>query len=202
MDLVWGSNPRIRQLANAFEIPYFKLDPTIYPLMEPAVQYIQARNGSESVFIMAEEHLKEQALYGLVEKSELRMIIVNRLGEEVAPKLAKKRPIPEYLTIIAGTEDMNTIFRQAVQANLVKFQDRWNLMFLDPHQHRFDFHQSHPGVNKIVLDNSFYCQWFPEMRGRTCDWPREQFQVSAETISFNVLNLLGIILIPSPCPSS
>lgn len=165
-------------MANAFEVPYFKIDPTIYPLLEPAVQYIKARNGTESVFIVPEKELIDPTLFGLIENSDIRMMIVKGLGKEVAEKLAKKRPIPQYNTIIASTDKMNEIFQEAVENNLIQFPDRWNLMFLDPHQNRFRFHDSHPGVSKFVLDNSFFCQWYPEMRGKKCEWPKGDFDVS------------------------
>lgn len=174
LDLVWNINPRIRHIANALQVPYFKLDTTIYPLMDPVVKLIEARNGTESVFIVAEKDHDDQVMYGLVGHSNLRMMVVNRLDKDVAGKLDKKRPIPQYNTIIANTEAMNEIFQQAVDNNLIKFEDRWNLMFLDDHQNRFKFHASPPGVSKIVVDNSFYCQWYPEMRGKKgCQWPDE-----------------------------
>lgn len=141
--------------------------------MDPVVKFIQARNGTESVFILPEKELVDQAMYGLLENSDLRMIVVNRLDRKVAQKLAKKRPIPQHNTIIASTEVMNDIFQQAIDNNLIKFEDRWNLMFLDDHQERFKFHASHPGVSKVILEKSFYCQWFPEMRGKDCKWPEK-----------------------------
>lgn len=178
LDLVWNRNPRIRQLANAFEIPYFKVDATIYPLMEPVVQFIRARNGTESIFVLPKEELIDQAMFGLVENSRIKFMLVTRLGKDVAEKLQNKRPIAEQNTIIARTDDMNEIFQQAIDNNLVRFPDRWTLMFLDSQQNRFRYHESYPDVSKVVLDSSFYCQWFPEMRGKSCEWPSGPFDVS------------------------
>lgn len=146
--------------------------------MEPVVKLIKARNGSESVFIVTGPEQVDQVLYGLVENTDIRMMIMNRLGEEEATKLANKRPIPQFNTIIATTDKMNRIFQQAIDKNLIKFEDRWNLMFLDPHQNRFNYQNDYLGVTRIVLSNSFYCQWFPETRGRNCDWPDGEFNVS------------------------
>lgn len=112
LDLIWNRNPEIRQFANALEVPYFKIDPTIYPLLEPAITFIKARNGTESVFIFPKEEQLAQAIYGLVESSNIRFMLFNRLTNANAKKLSKKRPIPLYNTIIASTEDMNQIFGQ------------------------------------------------------------------------------------------
>lgn len=148
--------------------------------MEPAVQFIKARNGTESVFIVPEKELIDQTMIGLVEHSDIRILVVHRLERDIAQMLAKKRPIPQHYTIVASTDKMNEIFRQAVENNLIKFQDRWNLMFLDPHQRRFRYLDTHPDVSKIVLDKGFYCQWHPEIRGNNCEWPTNEFDVSGD----------------------
>lgn len=112
LDLTWNRNAENRQFANALEVPYFKIDPTIYPLLEPSVKFIKARNGTESVFIFTKEELVGQAIYGLVESSNIRFMLFNRLASANVKKLSKKRPIPLYYTIIANTDDMNEIFGQ------------------------------------------------------------------------------------------
>lgn len=146
--------------------------------MEPVVQFIKARNGTESVFVVPEKELIDQTMIGLAEHSDIRILVVNRLGRDISQTLAKKRPIPQHYTIVASTDKMNEIFQEAIENNLIKFQDRWNLMFLDPYQSRFRYLDTHPDVPRITLDHSFYCQWHPETRGKNCEWPTKDFDVS------------------------
>lgn len=80
--------------------------------MEPATKLIKARKGTESVFILTEKDLVNQAMHGLVANTDIRMMVLNRLGKENVHGLANKRPIPAFYTVIANTENMNEIFGQ------------------------------------------------------------------------------------------
>lgn len=112
LDLQWNYDPQVRHLANALEVPYFKLDATIFPLLEPSIKFIRGRNGTESVFIFPREELIDQVVSGFMESSQIRVLFLNQLNRKNAEILEKKRPLPEFNTIVGTTEEINQIFGQ------------------------------------------------------------------------------------------
>lgn len=112
LDLAWTTNNNLRELSIALDVPYFKIDVTIYPFLEPAVKYIKARQGSESLFILPDKQRMEQAMYGLIENADIRVMVVGGLDRETAEGIVAKRPIPMFNTIVANTDDINVLFEQ------------------------------------------------------------------------------------------
>lgn len=112
LDLAWTNNNKLRQLSIALDVPYYKADLTIYPFLEPAVKYIQARQGGESLFILPDELRREEAMYGLVQNSDLQIVVVNGFDGPTARMIASRRPIPVFNTIVANSDDMNNLFDQ------------------------------------------------------------------------------------------
>lgn len=94
------------------EVPYIKADLTIYPIIDIAVALINSRNGADSVFLLAEETLGQQTLHGLIQNANIRVMVLYQIDREVTEMLLKLRPIPQFFTIVASTEDMNSIFSQ------------------------------------------------------------------------------------------
>lgn len=110
LDLSWINNPDIHQIANSIEVPFFKLDVTIYPILDAAVAYLSARDAVDSIFILADPVLGEQALHGLLQNANLRVLVVSPFGKDELDMLKKLRPVPRFFTLVATTEDMNDIF--------------------------------------------------------------------------------------------
>lgn len=110
LDFIWSTNRRIQYLSNALNVPYFKMDLTVYPFVDVLSRYIKGRHGVDSVFILQTDTEMDQALYGLIEKSSLRILVVDRLTRKTANKLLKMRPVPQYFSVAATTENMNDIF--------------------------------------------------------------------------------------------
>lgn len=112
LDLVWTTNLEIHQLSNYLDIPYFKADVTIYPVIDVAVALLTARNGADSVFILPDKVLGEQALHGFIQNANLRVMVLYRFGRAEVDLLLSLRPVPQFFTVVASTEDMNAIFEQ------------------------------------------------------------------------------------------
>lgn len=111
LDLTWTKNAEIHQLCNSLDIPYFKADTTIYPVIDVAVALLQSRNGADGVFILDDEALGQQTLHGLIQNANIRVLVLNRLGREETDMLRKLRPIPQFFTVVAETMDMNDLFK-------------------------------------------------------------------------------------------
>lgn len=112
VDLVWTTNLEIHQLCNSLDVPYFKADVTIYPVIDIAVALLNARLGADSVLILADKVLGEQTLHGFIQNANIRVMVLYRFGREEIDMLLRLRPIPQFFTIAASTEDMNDIFTQ------------------------------------------------------------------------------------------
>lgn len=104
------TNLEVHQLCSSLDVPYFKADTTIYPIIDIAVALLNSRNGADSVFILADDALGQQTLHGLIQNANIRVMVLNRFGREEVEMLLKLRPIPQFFTIVATTEDMNDIF--------------------------------------------------------------------------------------------
>lgn len=135
LDLAWATNLEIHQLCNSLDVPYIKADVTIYPIIDVAVALINSRNGADSVFLLADEALGQQTLHGLIQNANIRVMVLYRFGREETEMLLKLRPIPQFFTIVARTEDMNLIFSQVgggeVKVNgiaLINFINNRNLI--------------------------------------------------------------------------
>lgn len=109
---MWTTNPEIHQLCNSLDVPYFKADVTIYPVIDIAVALLDSRNGADSVFILADKVLGEQTLHGFIQNANIRVMVLYRFGRQEIDMLLKLRPIPQFFTVVASTEDMNDIFGQ------------------------------------------------------------------------------------------
>lgn len=110
LDLAWTTNLEIHQLSNSVDVSYFNADVTIYPIIDVAVALLTARNGTDSVFILADKVLGEQTLHGFIQNANIRVMVLYRFGRPEVDMLLKLRPIPQFFTIVANTEDMNEIF--------------------------------------------------------------------------------------------
>lgn len=106
------TNFEIHQISNTLEVPYFRADVSIYPVIETAVALLEYRNGADSVFILTDKVLGEQTMHGFIQNANLRVMTLYRFGREEIDMLLKLRPIPQFFTVVATTEDMNEIFTQ------------------------------------------------------------------------------------------
>lgn len=198
LDLVWSTNKRIHKLCNALEIPYFKLDVSLYSFLDPVVKFLKEKNVMDSVFIVQSEMELDQALYTLIEKSNLKILVVNQLSRKTARRLANMRPVPGFFAVIGSTENVNTAFEmvkimnnedeirgsltlfQAIKSGLVQMQERWGLVFMDPFLNKFEFNNSYQDVTKFLIDRSLPCIWRKTAKnnGGDCNWPEGGYNVS------------------------
>lgn len=80
--------------------------------------YLKERNALDAVFIFQDAKAADEALYNFIEKSSLRVILLDQLPSRVIERLKTLRPSPNYYAIIADTENMQKIFRN-VSANIL-----------------------------------------------------------------------------------
>lgn len=126
---MWTTNPQIRQLSSSLDVPNFKADATIYPIIEVAVALLQARNGGDSVFILTDKVLAEQTLHGLILNANIRVMVLYRFGRKEIDMLLKLRPIPQFFTVVASTGDMNDIFQLVSRESDWKHQSILKLFY-------------------------------------------------------------------------
>lgn len=112
LDLSWMETPEIHEIANFVDVPYFKVDVTIYPIIDSAVAYLTAREAVDSVFILTDTDMGQQAIHGLIQNANLRVLVVSPFGKSEIDMLLTLRPVPRFFTVVASTEDMNDILGQ------------------------------------------------------------------------------------------
>lgn len=107
----------IRDRMKQFGIPYFHFDYSIQSFVRMMEVYLKERKALDAVFILQDSMAAYEALYNFIEKSSLRVILLDQLPSRVIQRLKTLRPSPNYYAIIADTENMQKIFRN-VSANL------------------------------------------------------------------------------------
>lgn len=91
-------------------IPYFHVDVTVQTLAEAMDLYINARNGYDTIFIVQNEEEMDGMLYHIINKSKLRVLVVDGLDDSKLRKVAKVRPVPSHFSLIANTKNLMSWF--------------------------------------------------------------------------------------------
>ncbi|KAJ8982868.1 hypothetical protein NQ317_006418 [Molorchus minor] len=133
----------------------------------------------------------DQSLYYWIDTTRLRMLISEKLDRATARRLKHIRPIPNSFAIIATTTKMDTLFKVAVQEDLITRPDRWNLLFLDFVHESFDkkliFNKP---ISSLKLDASICCNFLAAEE--LCQCP-ENFNLPKEFLYLATSIILKVI---------
>ncbi|XP_075215222.1 glutamate receptor 2-like [Lycorma delicatula] len=157
LDFSWTGWKQSKLLSKAAGIPYIRAGVTIHPFVQVIDNTLTTlHNATDAVLIFENDIQLEQSLYYLVEYSHLRVLALNGLNVTTMKTIANMLPMPSFFVIIANTFHINTIFSQAIEANLLK-NDRWNLVFTD-----FNYEKFHTGllsvsITKYVMKKTVCC---------------------------------------------
>ncbi|XP_072375804.1 uncharacterized protein, partial [Diabrotica undecimpunctata] len=94
--------------------------------------------GSEIGSFDANDTDIDQTMYYWLNTAEMRLIMSETLNSATIKKLRDIRPVPNNFALFASTQNMNKLVKTAVQENIVKLPERWNLVFLDFEFQKFD----------------------------------------------------------------
>ncbi|GLV32024.1 Ionotropic receptor 8a [Carabus blaptoides fortunei] len=133
VDVTWGNVDWVKlyQTALYADLPYLKMDLTIGPTLRILDAYLQARNGTDVTIIFETTEDIQEALFYWVDRTSLRMIMMEGLDDVSAERLKTIRPLPSFYVVIAETRNMVEIIKKALNKNLIKLAERWILVFLD-----------------------------------------------------------------------
>ncbi|XP_075215224.1 uncharacterized protein LOC142321117 [Lycorma delicatula] len=158
LDFSWTGWKLVKLLSQAAGVPYIRAGVSIHPFLRVVDDTLTTlRNATDAVLIFENDIQLEQSLYYLIEFSHLRVLALDGLNATTIKTIANMLPIPSFLVIIADTFHINTIFSQAMEANLIKKDDHWNLVFTD-----FNYEKFHAGlltvsITKYVMKKSVCC---------------------------------------------
>lgn len=94
------------------EVNYLKLDISIGPFLVALDEIIQKRGGNDVVLIFQSEEDYQEGLHYIIEKSHLRVLLLNGLSDHVVQRLDSLRPAPGYYSILADAESMQNIYEK------------------------------------------------------------------------------------------
>ncbi|XP_039277641.1 uncharacterized protein LOC111046560 [Nilaparvata lugens] len=146
LDFTWTGWRRGRELCENIGVPYLKAAKPVFPLLRLVDDTLTSlRNATDSILIFENDLQLQQSLYYLVEFSRLRVYAVNGLNASWVKTISSMLPIPSNLVVIAQTNHINSIFKQAMRAKLIQMDDRWNLVFTD-----FNYERFHRGILSVA----------------------------------------------------
>jgi hypothetical protein len=107
----------VRETMKMHRIPYFNFDFSIQSILKLLEVYLNRQGALDVALILEDDTAIDEAFHAFVEKSPMRIILLNQLAPNVVERLKDLRPIPDYFSIIADTVKMEQLF-QAVSLNL------------------------------------------------------------------------------------
>nr|WJJ63357.1 ionotropic receptor 8a [Pachyrhinus yasumatsui] len=149
MDFTWSGNEMAEQIVNNMSIPYIHVDVSIAPYLVLLDAYLDSRNSTDVLLIFDKEDYIDQALYYWIDSTRLRMVMSETLDRTTASKIKKIRPIPNTFAIVAKNRNINKLYLQAQNEDLLTLPDRWNLVFTDFQEKSFP--RSILGNNSVSL---------------------------------------------------
>ncbi|XP_068085158.1 ionotropic receptor 25a [Anabrus simplex] len=158
IDFTWTGWVKVQNMSSYAAIPYVRVDATISNYVAAVENYLSKRTATDAALIFHTETELDQTLYYLIGNSIIRVIALNKLELETTERLKKMRPTPSYYVIFADTENMNKLYDNAVKAELVVREERWNLVFTDFNYANFDKGKLTMATSLIQLKKSFCCK--------------------------------------------
>lgn len=95
-----GYKKDLAKLGDVRTIPYFHVDITIQTFVHGMDIYVTNRTGQDTIFIVANEEEMDDVLYHVIQKSHLRVLVIDGLDEVKLKKLDRVRPYPSYYSLI------------------------------------------------------------------------------------------------------
>nr|APZ81411.1 ionotropic receptor 8a [Adelphocoris lineolatus] len=139
LDLTWSGLDEIKAVCNTWGLPYVRLEYGITQYLRGADKSLATiRKAPDAALIFQTEEQLDQSLFYLIRESSMRVILFKGLSDKEAETLTTMRPTPNFNIIFADTPSMNVMFLKAVERNLVRYDDRWILVFLDNEHNSFD----------------------------------------------------------------
>lgn len=77
--------------------------------------YINARSGYDTIYIVQNEEELEGMLYHIIQKSKLRVLVVDGLDDSKLRKVSHVRPVPSHFSLIASTKNLINWFEMVCQ---------------------------------------------------------------------------------------
>uniref|UniRef100_A0A336LSJ9 CSON003219 protein n=1 Tax=Culicoides sonorensis TaxID=179676 RepID=A0A336LSJ9_CULSO len=151
-------------------IPYFHLDVTIQTFAEAMELYITSRNGLDTIFIVQNEEEMDGMLYHIIQKSKLRVLVIDGLDDSKLRKLSKVRPVPSHFSLIGNTKNLMSWFEMIKEARMIKIPNKWQFLFTDFQYDNFKYHTDFPDISRLVIDKNVCCKHL-KVNGGRCDCP-------------------------------
>ncbi|KAF2897577.1 hypothetical protein ILUMI_08598, partial [Ignelater luminosus] len=170
VDVTWLGNEGAQSITANLNVPYIRIDLSISPALNLLDKYLNLRNITDVVVIFENARFIDQALYYWINSTRLRMIVSDKLDKISANRLKDMRPMPTSYAIIASTINITAMLNVANQENLMKFPERWNLVFLDFKYENFIKNLKVNKINLLRMENVVCCA----LQGlSTCNCPND-----------------------------
>ncbi|KAL1516519.1 hypothetical protein ABEB36_000426 [Hypothenemus hampei] len=131
LDFSWTGSEVAQEMVANLSLPYLHADVSIAPFLTLLDAYLDKRNSTDVLVIFDKEEYIDQSLYYWLDSARLRMVMAGNLDKLTGNKIKKIRPIPASFVIMADTINMNKLLLQAINEDLLRLPDRWNLVFTD-----------------------------------------------------------------------
>ncbi|XP_075215254.1 ionotropic receptor 25a-like [Lycorma delicatula] len=180
LDFTWTGWKRAKLLAEMVGVPYLRARVTIYPFLRVADDTITSlRSATDAVLFFKNDLEMEQSLYYITEYSYLRVLALNGLNSEIEKAIENLVPMPSFPVIVADTNNVNKIFKQALEADVLKRDDRWNLVFTDFNYENFNRDLLTVSTTLYRMKKEICCKLLELQDSCTCP---KNFQVTPEFV--------------------
>ena len=131
LDLSWGGWEAARRVAELSGVPYLRLQTAKHALVEAVEDFLSSRHAVDAALIFETEaevrrpcvvHYctvmyctvlqVDEALYWMIGRSQLRIMVLQLDAEDTLARLATIRPAPSYYVVYAAADTINTFIRK------------------------------------------------------------------------------------------
>ena len=131
LDLSWGGWEAARRVAELSGVPYLRLQTANHALVEAVEDFLSSRHAVDAALIFETEaevrrpcvvHYctvmycslpqVDEALYWMIGRSQLRIMVLQLDAEDTLARLATIRPAPSYYVVYAAADTINTFIRK------------------------------------------------------------------------------------------
>ncbi|XP_058818724.1 uncharacterized protein LOC131681746 [Topomyia yanbarensis] len=187
LDFTWTDSNKIMTAADNLNIPYIHADVSSQTFLKIMENYLRARGANDVVYIFDSAQNADSAIYFLITESQLRTIIFDRLSNSSIQRIKAVRPYPSFFAMVAGTVQMNELFRNALAGGLIGKPDKWNLIFTDSMTDRFEYKGMFPTMSRLLMDNSTCCLLLNLNKDCTCPADFKPWEAHLQNVVRKVL---------------
>ncbi|XP_046392943.1 ionotropic receptor 25a isoform X2 [Ischnura elegans] len=131
IDFTWTGWSRGRKAAVMSGVPYIRIEPLLGTFLRATEAVIAKKEAADAVLIFASEDEVDEAIFTMLGRSLLRVLVLNGLNGDTIEKLLRMRPSPSYFAIFSDSIKVMQLFREATVGGLVFLDDRWILAVKD-----------------------------------------------------------------------